>query len=103
MNTDMRKLMNLFEDEEKWISNIEFMEQFIEEKHHDFWIDLSDRIDIRYYRRALHKMQDAFQKVIKPSMKPAWITDIQIKKDAPYLWSSVYWKIKTVEDDPDEY
>ena len=86
----------------EWSSNLTVRNQFIEERHHDEWDELVSRIDIRYHRRALHKIQDVFQKWIKPWMKPAWIVDIHISRDKT-AWTTLNWKIETVEDDPDEY
>ena len=106
MTTDIRKWITLIEDEETgepgWIYNFEVRDKYIENRHQDEWDELTSRIDMRHHRRALYMVQDAFQKWIRPWMKPAWISDIQVRRSRDS--SHIMWKIGTGgEDDPDEY
>ncbi len=101
MTTDMRKWINLMEDDDEWISNEDIKWMYIEDRYHDEWDELTGRIDKRYHQRALYKLQDVFQKWIKPWKKPAWISDIEIRR-VDTAWVTMHWKVET-EDDPDEY
>ncbi len=91
---DMRKWMNLSEDDE-WIEDGEVAEVYIQLRFQEDWFQGLDTIPDS---RQLFTAQDMFQQYIRPELEPAWITDMKIGDDE----ETYFWKISRGEDDPDE-